>query len=225
MNRDTAAWNALVAEVRRSGAEVIEKDNSFVMHAYYWVAFMWIWNRDFFTKYATAMISGVYVPKAWWGTETGWKVLAHEIVHIHRKNQNPFWYVLRYGFPQILAPLGLLGFLGLAWWPLYALFVLIPIFLLPLFRARGRIDEELHAYAVSVACDNFVFTEHGIVVREGTAPAYVSSLLGAGYFWPAGWIGRAKEEDVVADLRQRAFLVGVESPSFLIATQTWRNFR
>jgi len=187
---------------------VREKEKAWQMHALYWLGFMWIWNREFFPRYATAAIH-IYVPAAWWRTEDGWKTLAHEIVHIDRNKARPVWTFLRYGSPQLLALLGLLGFLGLAWWPFYFLFALVPFFIAPIIPSTGRIDEELHAYAMSVACDNLVFREHGIVVRESTAIGRVDSLLTAGYFWPAGPWKKRIRDGLIADLDQRAALVSV----------------
>lgn len=204
MDRDQRAWEALLLEAAKRGARVIDKDKSLLMTVLYYVTFMFLWNPKFRTDFATAALGRIWIPRSWWGKETGWRVLAHEIVHIDQAARGSLWHTLAYGFPQILSPLGLLGFLGLAWWPLYFLFLLIPLFFLPLFPAWGRIDREMEAWVVSVAVYHHVLRAQGIVIREGAAPYYVTLLLSGPYFWAGGVLRGRLRAKLLAELNQRA---------------------
>jgi hypothetical protein len=206
--RAKVIWDRLAAYAASQGVEIVEKRSSKLMWLAYYAALMPLWNREFMTKYATAGVNKVWMPKEWFGTATGWMVLAHELVHhANHKKTNLVWKTLSYFFPQILAPLGLLGLLGLAWWPLYFLFLLLPLFLLPLFPAVDRIEEELSAYAMSVAVFEADLRDIGFLQIADTSMDRINNLTSSGYFWPALLMGEGYKKGLARDLRQRADLL------------------
>lgn len=221
--KDRRAWAALEVEVARRGAKIIDKDSSVLMKALFYVSLMFLWNPKFLTSFATAGLGRIWIPKRWRGTENGWTVLAHEIVHLDQAKRGAVWHTLAYAFPQILAPLGFLGFLGLLWWPLYFLFALFPLFLLPIFPAWGRIDREMEAWVTSVALDHHIYRTMGLEIQhEGIAPYYVDSLLGGAYFWAGGVLRSRLRQQLIDDLLRRAADPLSWPPITLVARQSWK---
>ena len=80
-------------------------------------------NKSFMSSYITVVGNKVYVPKLPWKKTNPYgaiEVLSHEWVHMKDNKRLGIWFKLLYLFPQILAPLALLGF----WNPWFLLFLL-----------------------------------------------------------------------------------------------------
>lgn len=121
------------------------KNGSFFMWLIYIVSFMFLWNRRFMTGYITTIGTTVYVPgsvKNFGAAHGDVVVLKHEIQHmLDSLEHGVVLWSLKYLFPQVLAPLCLLG---LAWWPLW----FIALALLP-WPAPWRVLAEVRGYAVT----------------------------------------------------------------------------
>lgn len=76
--------------------EVVEKESSFWMHALYIASLMRFWNPDFMESYVTVMFGKVYMPKRFIGSETGYRILRHERIHLLDAKKWPILFELSY---------------------------------------------------------------------------------------------------------------------------------
>ena len=128
--------------------EIKDKESSFLMKLID-KSVMWIFNKEFMTRYTTTVGYSIYVPKGK-SNQSLWRTIAHEWWHMHSmKKLGAFLHGFLYLFPQTLSPLALLAILGF-WFPWAVWFLTALVFLLPL-PAYFRYREELDAYTVSMA--------------------------------------------------------------------------
>lgn len=96
------------------GLRVVDKNKSAFMKVLYYGALMFIWQREFMTRFTTTIGRTLYVPGGQLDpTPSGLALLNHEIQHIEdsRRFGNVLWAIL-YLFPQSLALLALVAI----WW-------------------------------------------------------------------------------------------------------------
>ena len=149
--------------------EIIDKRESKLMKLLSKVLFF---NKTFMTSYITVIGSKVYVPKMPWKKTNPFgaaSVLAHEWVHMKDGKRLGFLFKFLYLFPQILAPLALLGF----WNPWFFLSLL---FILP-YPALWRAKFELRGYTISMAASWWLLD------REPDYDFYVRQFTGPGYYF------------------------------------------
>lgn len=134
--------------------KILPKNSSKIMNFLSWI-FSKTKINPRFNEYYTTLGDTIYLPENAYKIdgERLLQVIMHECLHIEDYHKNKFLYVLFYGFPQILSPLFLLGFLGFLYSPMFFLF-LFALCLAP-FPAYGRYYYELRAYRVSVLFGNF----------------------------------------------------------------------
>ena len=127
-------------------------------------------NKSFMSSYITVVGNKVYVPKLPWKKTNPYgaiEVLSHEWVHMKDNKRLGIWFKLLYLFPQILAPLALLGF----WNPWFLLFLLC---ILP-YPALWRAKFELRGYTISMAVRYWLLKEepnYDFLVKQFTGPNY-----------------------------------------------------
>lgn len=195
--RDNYIWDALYEYANSEGVRVFPKRSSKLMWALYYLGFMWIWNRKFMDRVHTTNYPVIYMPEDRIGV--AWQTLAHELVHCKQHKTWGIWKESLYFFPQMFAPLGLLGLLGLVWWPLYFLFLLIPLFLFPIIPAYWRIEKEIPAMGMTVACYHFEYEQDGLTITEGMLPEKMKNLQSSAYFWPGLLLSKSQ----IANIRER----------------------
>ena len=108
-------------------------------------------NKRFFTDFTTTIGKTVYFPsreKVRKNTGNYFSTLCHEYVHVLDYVQNPFLFVIKYLFPQLLIILALLAFFAFIN-PLYLLFLIALAFAAPI-PAPGRTWAELRGYGMSL---------------------------------------------------------------------------
>lgn len=129
-------------------------------------------NREFMTRYITVVGNKVYVPTLPWKENspyTACEVLSHEWVHMKDAKRLGIIFKLLYLFPQVLAPLALLGFFN-PWFFLFAI-CLAPI------PAPFRAYFEFRAYVVSVA------VRYWLLNQVSSTEWLVNQFAGSGYYW------------------------------------------
>ena len=149
--------------------EIIDKRDSKLMKL---LAKILFFNKTFMTSYITVIGSKVYVPKLPWKKTNPFgaiSVLSHEWVHMKDGKRLGFMFKFLYLFPQILAPLALLGF----WNPWYFLFALC---ILPL-PAPWRTKFELRGYTISMAVSWWLLD------RRPDFDFYAKQFVGPAYYW------------------------------------------
>ncbi len=169
--------------------EIIDKRESKLMKLLAKVLFF---NKTFMTSYITVIGSKVYVPKMPWKEDNPYgatEVLAHEWVHMKDGKRLGFLFKFLYLFPQILAPLALLGF----WNPWYFLFALC---ILPL-PAPWRTKLELRGYTISMAC------RYWLLGREPDYHFFIKQFTGPNYYFmcPFEDYVRSRLEDEFARIK------------------------
>lgn len=185
MNRNLYNKLLLWAAAEYPGFQVRVKEDSKLMSILgallFWIPF---------ANYATTIGSKVYIPRRWFDdaeagtTEWPWRVLAHEIVHVHDKQKMPlgiFGFSVVYLFPQVLAVLALLSLLGFALGAEWAWTLLFLLFLAPI-PAVGRAWAEKRGYAMSMAA-NYWANGH---ILLGAQDGIVAKFTGPDYYfmWP-----------------------------------------
>ena len=149
--------------------ELIDKRNSLFMKLLSKVLFF---NKKFMSSYITVIGSKVYVPSLPWKSDNPYgacEVLSHEWVHMKDGKRLGIWFKLLYLFPQILAPLALIGFLN-PWFFLFAL-CLLP------FPALWRAKFELRGYTISMA------VRYWILKKEPNYDFFVKQFTGPNYYF------------------------------------------
>ena len=109
--------------------------------------FIKLFNPNY-DRYITTLGNTVYFPSVEWfnerGAEQSLEVVAHETKHCLDYKNNKLFYVLGYGFPQILAvPVTILLSFVVGWWGLLGLLLLAPL------PSWWRMKHEVDAYVVS----------------------------------------------------------------------------
>jgi hypothetical protein len=145
-----------------------------------------IGNKDYMESYITTIGSTVAVPTIYEDTDKLWLTILHEGQHAKDSNSlGSLLFSVCYLFPQILALLGLLVFIGvlLATGSLQSLWILTSLlFLLPI-PSFGRAYIELRGYTVTLAgyfwansiTDEELFIDS--IIKQFTGPAYY-------FMWP-----------------------------------------
>lgn len=136
-------------------------------------------TKGFWERYTTVVGNHVYFPsREYYEADKGraFATLAHEFVHMHDAAEvGQVAFTLRYLFPQVsLGLFGLLGFLGLVWAPLYALFALL-LALAP-WPAPWRAKYEKRGYKMTILART--------MMGWATNPEHISSqFTGRSYYW------------------------------------------
>jgi hypothetical protein len=113
-----------------------------------------IFNKNFLDDYITTLGTTVYWPnQEAMDADWAWKVLAHEYVHICDYKRSPVSFVLKYGFPQIFAPLAIIAIA--AFWSLWFLLGLVFLLCLIPWPAPGRTWAEMRGYTMSMAVEDW----------------------------------------------------------------------
>jgi hypothetical protein len=203
MSRDEAMLGEIKQLVANEipGFSVEVKEKSGIMRTA--AAAVWLFNRDFLTRYVTTWYPKVFVP-AQLVTEPAevWPVLCHELVHLKKARKSRLVHAVSYLFPACFAPLALLSIAaagGDLWWLLNLCWLL---FLLPL-PAYFRMLEELEGYRMDLAVEywttggvtNFTITR---VAGQFTGPAYY-------YMWPFTQAIRRTLYHEVAEIRKGVY--------------------
>jgi len=156
-----------------------------------------IFNPRFMSGYTTTLYPKIYIPDDRAEDPDFWKVVAHELVHLVRAKKMGLLHTLSYGFPQILAPLGLLS-IGAIWLGPWMLLNLIWLICLAPLPAYFRMREEMDAYAMSIACNYWRYG--GIqqaqilwIADHFTSPDYY-------FMWPFEENVESRLEDIAADI-------------------------
>lgn len=197
----------LLCQAEIPGFSIRFKDKSFFMKALYYVGFVWVFNKDFNTRFWTTTGKAVYAP-----TEEGFYadpegavgILAHELVHmIDRKKNGVLGHDLPYAFPQILAVLSLLS-LGAIWNLWFLVFLVFLLALAPL-PSPGRKNVEMRGYTMSMA----VFYWRYATIAEEDFDWYAKHFSGPTYYFMWPW-----HKDAVKELKTR--FEAVRSGSILL---------
>jgi len=136
-------------------------------------------TKGFWERYTTTVGSHVYFPNREFyeaDKARSFEILAHEFVHMHDSAElGKVQFTLRYLFPQVtLGVFGLLGFLGLAWPPLFALFALF-LALAP-WPAPWRTKYEKRGYRMSILART-------MMGQPVNAEHIASQFTGRQYYW------------------------------------------
>jgi hypothetical protein len=160
-------------------------------------ALVWLFNRDYLTRYTTTRYPRVYFPSKKFVSDsptTAFKILMHEFVHLwDRKTQGWFRFTIGYAFPQILAVVFLLILVGalvaptpgpaawIKWLSVGIGAVGFFVSVLPL-PASWRTRAELRGYAMNLAVN---FWRYGSI-NNSTLEWIVEHFTGWPYFkmWP-----------------------------------------
>jgi len=153
-------------------------------------------NKGFMTDYVTTIGDTVYYPSKEWVQKhesIAMSVLAHEVVHdiqAEKFKRIPFSFL--YLFPQALAPLALLSFVGFAWAPVW-FFALFLLCLAPI-PAPFRTNYEVEAYGMSLYISYMLMKQANIPDDEikeklqKSAEFYNAQFTSSMYYfmWPFG---------------------------------------
>ena len=121
---DLRAFEALV-RVHYPALRIEFKEQSFTQKILGYLTFPF--NNQYMTKYSSTFAPVVYFPSQEFyegNPKSSFTVLAHELVHLLDTQKQPWWFRFSYMFPQILAPLAFLTYVGVARahsWPLAVL--------------------------------------------------------------------------------------------------------
>lgn len=146
-----------LTEVRKDypNIQLKPKTSSWFMKTVSWIFKKTSISPRFMEDYYTTLGDTIYMPEIAYKIdgERLLQVIMHECLHIKDYHKNKILYTIFYGFPQIFAPLFILGFLGFLWSPLFYMFLFL-LCALPL-PAYGRYYYEKRAYRVSVLFGKF----------------------------------------------------------------------
>jgi hypothetical protein len=147
-------------------------------------------NPTFMTTFTTTIGETVYYPSREYVERNyfnAWNILAHEVVHIsdYRESKPKWLWMLKYGFPQILAVFALLAPILWSWWPLLALLFLAPL------PAPWRTSAEMRGYAMSMAVWYWYF-HSGIPL--GMKIDITGNFTGPQYYYTYPFHGKATAE-------------------------------
>ena len=82
--RKESRFDTLLVQAQREVCllRVLPKRRSVLMRALYRAALMPLWNPTFLDDYTTTLFFWIYMPEEVIGTEEGYRVLRHELVHV-----------------------------------------------------------------------------------------------------------------------------------------------
>lgn len=159
---------------------------------------IWPFNPTYLTGYITTNYPHVDWPREGYAGEDGnWKVLAHEYVHLFDRKRLGRFFSVAYMFPQALAPLALLSFLGFVS-PWFLLNLLWLAALAP-WPAPGREWAELRGYTMSMAVNYWRYGS----VADGTVEWIEPQFTG----WPYYKMSWRSAEKMRARLRVQVELI------------------
>lgn len=180
MKSDQQLYDEIYTTIKRDvpSFEVKEKQKSFFMK--FLNVFVWLFNREFMTRFTTTIGNTVYFPEGK-SVQSKWRTLAHEWWHMRRgKEMGQLWHGFVYMLPQSLVLLALLSIL--AFWFSWALWFLVAlVFLLPI-PAYFRYLEEFDAYLISLAT---TYWRYGHIPDE-YVESVAKNFYGPNYYfmWP-----------------------------------------
>lgn len=175
-------------------------------------AVIWPFNARYLTSYITTNYPYVDWPDAAYASQEGnWKVLAHEYVHLYDRQRLGVWFSAAYLFPQMLAPLALLSFLGFV--NLWFLLNLVWLCALVPWPAPGREWAELRGYTMSMAVNYWRYGS----IAPGTLEWIEPQFTGWSYYkmsWRASAKMQARLQTQVALIVSGKILEGPENEPF-----------
>ncbi len=174
------------------GFRIKDKKKSHLMKVLGWLLFF---NKRFLDNYITTLYPEIYVPEVPYRPYNhlhAISVFAHEYVHLSDRKKMGWLFNFIYLSPQILAVVGLLGFIFSPWYFLFFLFILP-------WPSPGRAWAEVRGYRMSMAVQYWLNPEINI---ELLIERYVYQFTSSNYYWmmPFGDLMRrifAKELDKI----------------------------
>lgn len=160
---DQTFYDRLVERMRARypGLSIIWKDKTWYHKV---IGTLFFFVPTYMRSYTTTIGKAVGFPSYTWFKESilrAWRVLAHELRHIHDDHLHPVSFKFLYLFPQILGVLGFLMFLGFLWWPLWFLGLFFVAF--APWPSPWRTEFEMRAYAISIGV---IWYTNGVVRQE-----------------------------------------------------------
>lgn len=154
--------------------------------------FCWIFNPFYLTRYTTTSYPKVWFPNRDYtgkDVKVGYKILFHELIHLHDRKTMGSRFDLGYILPQILGLISL-GALIAIWVNLWFLFFLVAlVFVLPL-PAIYRKNAEMRGYAASMAIN---YWKYGSIKPE-TKRWIAKEFTGASYYFMFPFINKVFKE-------------------------------
>jgi hypothetical protein len=212
MNSDLIYSNLVALVMRKIPQfEVRFKDENRFQRA---LGFVVGWfNPEYMTEFTTTLFPCVYFPNRPFvvdNSETAWKILAHEYVHLCDTQDSPVLFRLRYLMPQIISILSLLAVLAF-WIPWMLLFLVTLIFLIP-WPSQGRSSIESRGYAMSLAVD---YWTEGTPISKESKDWVTQQFLGWAYYR----MGTSKifetVESITSAIESGAILSGPKSEPYM----------
>lgn len=174
MNNFKEARREMVELADEMGVKIKIKEDSWLMQ---FLGKLMFFNKNFLKGYISVIGNTIYFPKDIYENDaiTAF-VLTHELRHVKDYQTWSFPLVaLIYLFPQLLAPLFVLGFF------LHPLWFLCLLFLLPI-PALGRAWIEIRGYGTDIAIRHLLYPDKDKSIAEYKIRAF---LDGSYYFmWP-----------------------------------------
>lgn len=174
------------------GFEIVAKGDSDKMKSLNKV--LGILNPNFMEGYSTTLYPIIYSPQWRVESDTLWKTIAHEWVHLDAaKRLSPLLHSFLYGFPQTLAPLALLA-IGAVWGSPWLLLNLAWLLCLAPIPAYFRMKEEMHAYAMNMACNAWRYG----TVKDAQIDELADQFTNANYYfmWPFRGNAQSRLDDI-----------------------------
>jgi hypothetical protein len=151
-------------------------------------ALVWIFNREYMTRYTTTRYPRVYFPSREFVNGNplrASKILLHEFVHMWDRRNKGLWFSVSYALPQLLGLLFLL--VSVPAWVFAPYYVglsilLLGVVLLTPLPAYWRMKAEMRGYAMNMA---FNFWRYGSITQN-TRNWVADIFVGSGYYfmWP-----------------------------------------
>lgn len=157
--------------------KLVKKSDSLLMR---FLGKLMFFNKKFMSRYYTTLGHTIYVPDDFWEDDDAHtvSVLAHECMHIYRKNNLPIVYEFIYTCPQILASLSLLALLAI-WFSNWWLMALVSLVFAAPIPSPGRAYIEKEGYLMSLACAYWLWGD----VHYSTYTWVIKQFTGANYYW------------------------------------------
>jgi hypothetical protein len=199
---------------KRFGIKMVAKETNWFMK---FLAALLFFNKNFLTGYRTTIGKTVYWTKLDQYGENPYgdvRVLFHETQHAADYARAPFFFIVGYLLPQILAPvIALLALLAI-WFDGAWLLALLGLALLAPLPALGRTIAEMRGYSCGLAFDLWYLGRVEESTYERNRRAFTSSAYY--WMWPFGkhvvrWL-QGKLENIRAG---KLTLVQTETYSFM----------